>query len=180
VPSLLPAPDIVTTERLELRRIDAGAKPFLLAMWSDPDVTATLGGARDEAQVQAGLDAMLDHWERRGFGTYVVYDRATGEPIGWAGLKETSVGGTGGVEVLYAIAATHWRQGIATEAARAVVEVARSIGLPALVCFTLADNAGSQRTMAAVGFTGREEVAHAGLPHVLARLDLVQEAAPHG
>jgi RimJ/RimL family protein N-acetyltransferase len=175
-----PAPDIVTTERLELRRMHAGAKPFLLGMWSDPHVTATLGGPRDEPQVQAGLDATLDHWNRRGFGSYLVFERATGTPIGWAGLKETDVGGAGGVEVLYAIAASHWRQGIATEAASAVVDVARSIGLPRLVCFTLVENIGSQRTMAAVGFTGREEVEHAGLPHVLARLELVQEAASHG
>jgi RimJ/RimL family protein N-acetyltransferase len=130
--------------------------------------------------VQAGLDAMIDHWARRGFGNYIVRDRATDEPIGWAGLKETELGGPGGVEVLYAIAASRWRQGIATEAARAVVDVARELGLPALVCFTLVDNEGSQRTMAAAGFTGREEVEHAGLPHVLARLVLVQEAAPHG
>jgi RimJ/RimL family protein N-acetyltransferase len=176
----LPAPETVATARLELRRVRREDRPFLLAMWSDPVVTATLGGTRDEAQVDAGLDAMVDHWERRGFGNYVVHDRATGEPIGWAGLKETEVGGPGGVEVLYAIESSHWRRGIATEAARAVVEVARSIGLAALVCFTLVENVGSQRTMAAAGFTGREEVEHAGLPHVLARVDLVQEAAPRG
>ena len=44
------------------------------------DVTATLGGTRDDAQVQAGLDAMLDHWARRGFGNYLVYSRSTDEP----------------------------------------------------------------------------------------------------
>jgi RimJ/RimL family protein N-acetyltransferase len=174
------APDTVVTERLVLRRMTPAARPFLLAMWDDPDIAATLGGRRGPEQVQAGLDAMLDHWERRGFGTYLVGDRATDEPIGWAGLKETDLGGAGGVEVLYAIAASHWRRGIATEAARAVVEVAREIGLPALVCFTLVDNVGSQRTMAAAGFTGREEVEHAGLPHVLARLDLMEGAKPRG
>ena len=174
------APDTVETERLVLRRVAPADLPFMLAMWDDPDVTATLGGRRAEPQVQAGLDAMVDHWARRGFGNYIVHDRTTDEPIGWAGLKETDLGGRGGVEVLYAIAASHWRQGIATEAARAAVEVARGIGLPALVCYTLVDNLGSQRTMAAVGFTGREEVEHAGLPHVLARLDLVDEAATHG
>jgi RimJ/RimL family protein N-acetyltransferase len=176
----VPAPDTVTTERLVLRRVGPVDRPFLVAMWDDPDVTATLGGRRDEAQVQAGLDAMVDHWERRGFGNYIVHDRETDESIGWAGLKETDLGGAGGVEVLYAIAASHWRRGIGAEAARAVVEVALDIGLRSLVCFTLVDNIGSQRTMAAAGFTGREEVEHLGLPHVLARLDLTREAARHG
>jgi RimJ/RimL family protein N-acetyltransferase len=175
------APDTVTTERLVLRRVGPVDRPFLLAMWDDPDVTATLGGRRDEAQVQAGLDAMVDHWGRRGFGNYIVHDRATGEPVAWAGLKETDLGGPGGVELLYAVAASRWRQGIAAEATRAVVEVAREIGLPELVCFTLVDNVGSQRTMAAAGFSGREEVEHAGLPHVLARLDLTdREVAGRG
>jgi RimJ/RimL family protein N-acetyltransferase len=171
----VPAPDTVTTERLVLRRVTPADRPFLLAMWSDPDVTATLGGRRDTAQVDAGLEAMVEHWVRRGFGNYVVHERATDEPIGWAGLKETETGGPDGVEVLYAIAASHWRQGIATEAARAVVDVAHDLDLTELVCFTLVENIGSQRTMAAAGFTGREEVEHAGLPHVLARLDLTRE-----
>jgi RimJ/RimL family protein N-acetyltransferase len=149
-----PAPDRVITERLELRRVRADDLPFFLAMWSDEDVTATLGGTRDEAQVEAGLDAMVDHWDRRGFGNYVVVERARGEPVGWAGLRDMELG----IEVLYAIRSTHWRQGIATEAARAVVEVARAIGLPALVCFTLVENVGSQKTMAAAGFTGWQEV----------------------
>lgn len=109
------APDTVTTDRLVLRRIRPADRSFLLTMWSDADVTRTLGGPRDADQVQAGLDAMADHWARRGFGNYIVRDRTTEE-----------------------------------------------------------------RTMAAVGFLGHEEVEHAGLPHVLARLDLVQEAAPHG
>jgi RimJ/RimL family protein N-acetyltransferase len=169
----VPAPDTFTTAQLEGRRPAPEHEPFLLAMWSDPEVTATLGGTRDRDQVVAGLDAMIDHWERRGFGSWILFDRASGEPVGWAGLKETEVGGPGGVELLYAIAASRWRQGLATEAGRAVVAIARDdVGLDALVCFTMVENIASQRTMRAVGFRGDERVEHADLPHVLMRLAL--------
>jgi RimJ/RimL family protein N-acetyltransferase len=176
------APDTFTTARLEGRRPGPEHEPFLLAMWSDPDVTATLGGTRDREQVGAGLAAMVDHWERRGFGNWILHDRATGEPVGWAGLKETELGGAGGVEVLYAIAAGRWREGLATEAGRAVVAIARDdVGLTDLVCFTMTTNVASQATMRGIGFRGDERVEHAGLPHVLMRLDLTrQEAVPRG
>jgi RimJ/RimL family protein N-acetyltransferase len=179
----VPAPATFRTARLEGRRPSAEYEPFLVAMWSDPAVTATLGGMRDREQVAAGLDAMVDHWERRGFGSWILFDRASDEPVGWAGLKETEVGGVDGVELLYAITSARWREGLATEAGRAVVAIARDqVGLDALVCFTLVDNEASQRTMRGLGFRGDEPVLHAGLPHVLMRLDLAreQETAGHG
>ena len=54
------------------------------------------------------------------------------------------------------------------------MEIARGLGLDELVCFTLVDNIASRRTMEGLGFTGAEPVEHAGLPHVLTRLVLVQ------
>ena len=47
---------------------------------------------------------MIDHWDRRGFGTWILRDRVTDEPVGWVGLHDTDIGGPGGVELLYAIA----------------------------------------------------------------------------
>jgi RimJ/RimL family protein N-acetyltransferase len=169
------APESFTTDRLVARRIDRTDQPFLESMFRDPAVYATLGGPRDVEQVERMLDRMLSHWARRGFGTWILHDRTTGEPVGWVGLHETDTGGPGGVELLYAIASARWREGLATEAGRAAIGVAAdSLGLRDLVCFTLVDNVGSQATMAGLGFVDPGPVEHAGLPHVLSRLSLVQ------
>ena len=171
----MPAPEMFSTERLVARRIDRADQPFLEAMWGDPAVHAPLGGPRDAAWVEQMLDRMLDHWARRGFGVWVLRDRQTDVPVGWVGLHETDTGGAGGVELLYAIASARWREGLATEAGRATVEIARvELGLNELVCFTLVDNVASRRTMVGLGFTDAGPVDHAGLPHALTRRALGQ------
>ncbi len=168
----MPAPDTFSTARLVARRIELADDAFLTTMFRDPAVNATLGGPRDADAVAQLRDRMLDHWDRRGFGTWILHDRATGDPVGWVGLHETDTGGRGGVELLYAIAPARWREGLATEAGRGAVRIAQEMGLDELVCFTLVSNVASQRTMEGLGFTGSEPVEHAGVPHVLQRLAL--------
>jgi len=173
------APDSFTTERLVARRITRDDEPFMRAMFQDPQVTATLGGPRDEVRVRESMDRMIDHWDRRGFGVWIIRDRFTDEPVGWVGLHDTDVGGPGGVELLYSVASARWREGLATEAGRATLDIARdSLGLDELVCFTLPINVGSQRTMKGLGFVDAGTAEHAGLPHVLTRrrLDAKEDA----
>jgi RimJ/RimL family protein N-acetyltransferase len=172
----VPARETFTTDRLVARRIDRDDEPFLAAMFQDSAVNATLGGPRDAERVREMLDRMTDHWARRAYGTWILRDRATLERVGWVGLHDAETGGPGGVELLYAIASSRWREGLATEAGRAAVAIARSdLGLDELVCFTLVDNVGSQRTMKGLGFLDAGPVEHAGLPHVLTRMRLDQK-----
>ena len=165
-------PHSFTTDRLRATRVGRDDEPFVVAMWQDPDVTATLGGSRDASQVARLLARWVDHWDRHGFGTYVLRDRADDGEVGWVGLGETDVGGRGGVELLYAIAPSRWREGFATEAGAAMVACAFSpvVGLDELVGFTLPENLGSRRVLECLGFEYETEVEHAALPHVLYRL----------
>jgi RimJ/RimL family protein N-acetyltransferase len=163
-------PERFATERLDARRIGTADAPFLRAMFDDPHVHATLGGPRDDARLEELLNRMTGHWDRAGFGTWIVAERATGDPIGWVGLHETDTGGPGGVELLYAVASPHWRRGFAVEAGRAAVVVGHSgLGRDELVAFTLPHNAGSRAVMERLGFAYEQDVEHAGLPHVLYR-----------
>lgn len=170
----MPAPDSFTTERLHARRIDADDLPFLVAMFADDRVNATLGGPRTDAELSTMLDARIGHWRDHGFGTWIVRD-GRGVPVGWVGLGTTELGGPGSVELLSSVAADHWRRGIATEAGRAAIAIgAEHLGLRELVCYTMVENVASQRTMSGLGFRGDERVEHWGLPHVLMRLDLTR------
>jgi RimJ/RimL family protein N-acetyltransferase len=174
-------PETFVTDRLVAHRVTEADEPFLVAMFADPKVHATLGGPRDARRIREMLDRMLATWDRSGYGTWIVEDRSTGEPVGWVGLHDTDTGGAGGVELLYAITSARWREGLATEAGRAVVGIAReSVDRHELVCFTLVDNFGSQRTMRGLGFQDAGEVEHAGLPHVLTRLPLARSDRQQG
>jgi RimJ/RimL family protein N-acetyltransferase len=177
VPTLVP--ETFVTDRLAAHRVTDADEPFLVAMFADPKVHATLGGPRDAVRIRVMLDNMKANWERSGYGTWVLEDRVTGEPVGWVGLHDTDTGGPASVELLYAIASARWREGLATEAGRAVVEMARrSLDRDELVCFTLPHNAGSYATMRGLGFHDAGEVEHAGLPHVLTRLPLTRSEQP--
>lgn len=179
MPTLVP--ETFVTDRLAAHRVTDADEPFLVAMFADPKVHATLGGPRDAVRVREMLDRMKANWDRSGYGTWILEDRGTGAPVGWVGLHDTDTGGAGGVELLYAIASARWREGLATEAGRAVVAMARdAVARDELVCFTLVDNVGSQRTMLGLGFQPAGEVEHAGLPHVLTRLSLTGSKQEQG
>ena len=76
------------------------------------------------------IDARL---ERQGFGLWALERRDTGEFIGFTGLNPMPEGtpGAGGQEIGWRLAAGSWHQGYATEAAKAVVDVAfNGLNLP--------------------------------------------------
>jgi RimJ/RimL family protein N-acetyltransferase len=163
-------PDL-ETPRLVGRPLTPDDHPFLTSLWNDPEVAAWLGGIKTPAQVAARLAALQPSWERHGFGLWIFRTLADGEPVGYAGLGPTDVGGAGGVEVLYAVASTAWGRGYGTEMAEAVVaEAFGPLGLDELVCFTMTTNVGSQRVMANAGFVYERDLMHAGLPHRFSRL----------
>ena len=150
--------------------LDAGHAAFLTSMWEDPAVAAWLGGVKTPSQIAARLATLERSWSERDHGVWVFRERGSGEPIGYAGLAATDVGGAGGTEVLYGVASTAWGRGFGTEMAVAVVAHAfDELGLDELVCFTMTTNVGSQRVMANAGFVYESDIMHAGLPHRLSR-----------
>jgi ribosomal-protein-alanine N-acetyltransferase len=164
------------TDRLIAERLREEHFDELRRMHRDPRVMATLApaGARDGGLLsdeETFLRRHLDHWERHGYGLWVFRERADDRFVGRAGLYNTSVGGDDEVELAYALVAEYWGKGLATEMARAILEVAfERLGMTDLVCFTLTTNRASQRVMEKAGFEYEREVVHAGLPHVLYRI----------
>jgi RimJ/RimL family protein N-acetyltransferase len=136
-------------------------------------VGATLWGrpeAPTETEVLDGLAAKVDHWDRHGFGMWLLRDRETGEMVGRGGLQYTYTAGLHAVEVGWAIVPERWGQGLATEMAHAAVDVGfRQVGLLEIVAFTLPSNVASRRVMEKAGFSYDRDIVHAGLPHVLYR-----------
>jgi RimJ/RimL family protein N-acetyltransferase len=83
--------------------------------------------------------------------SFLVFERTDGAPrlVGSCGLGRRP---SGLVELGYWIARPHWGQGFATEAARAVIEIARTLGLPQLEGSHFIDNPASGRVLEKLGF----------------------------
>ena len=87
---------------------------------------------------------------------FLITQRTGGTPriIGGIGISPDS---DGALELGYWIAPTHWGLGFATEAGRAVVDIARAMHLPKLKAGYFADNPASGKVLRKLGFrtTGR-------------------------
>ncbi len=76
-------------------------------------------------------------------------ETAGGRIVGSAGLIDAECGE---VELGYWIARDHWGQGFATEAARAVLQVARALGHRKVIASHFVDNPASGRVLRKAGF----------------------------
>lgn len=169
-PPALAAPEHFETERLRAYRLQPEHFALLLAMHQDPVTMATLGGVRSEEQTRDYVQGFLEHWERNGFGMWLLYDREQNF-VGRTALRRMEVGGQVEVEVGCALLAPFWRQGLATEAVSALVAVAfNRLQLPNIVGFALPENHASIRILEKLGFRYEKDILHAGRRHVLYRL----------
>ena len=90
------------------------------------------------------------------------------------------------MEIGWRLAAAHWGQGLASEAARAALRFGfGSLDLPEIVSFTAIENRRSRAVMERLGMRESEAFEHPGLPvghplrrHCLYRLERERFAAP--
>jgi RimJ/RimL family protein N-acetyltransferase len=147
----------IRSERLFLRPAWPEDHDELLALLSDESVVrnlATVPWPYTDADARASLgrraDRLLPHF-------FITVPTAEGAKlIGSVGLGRDG----GDVEMGYWIARSHWGQGYATEAVRAVLSLSRTLGHRRLVANHFADNPASARVLAKAGFrpTGRTEL----------------------
>jgi ribosomal-protein-alanine N-acetyltransferase len=165
--------DRVETHRLICERVRADDADELAALMLHPDVVRTTWldpepPTRADVAEKAASNAR--HWDRHGFGPWMLRDRATGELVGRAGLQHTLTTGDHEVEVGWAIMPDRWGEGLATEIARTSVDVAFGpLRLDDVIAFTSPDNVASWRVMEKAGFVFDGEFEHFGLPQVLYR-----------
>ena len=147
------APDVLTTERMRGERLGPEHQAVLEPLLADPRVAATMGGVRTPEQIAEQLALAAAGWERDGFGSWMFFDAATGEPVARGGLSRTEFDGQPEVEVGWTVTPERWGEGLATELGAAALAAASGIGLHDIVAFTLPHNAASRRVMEKLGFT---------------------------
>lgn len=155
-PDISPLSTLPTLEtpRLTLRELTLADAPDIFAYASDPEVArssiweahATL------ADTRAFIRFARNHYAAGEPGPWGLVERASGRVIGSCGLALAAHHFR--AELGYALARAHWGQGLATEAAAAVVRYGfTALGLHRIEARCRTDNLASERVMQKLGMT---------------------------
>jgi RimJ/RimL family protein N-acetyltransferase len=162
----------VETPRLVCERLRMEHLPEVTRLLSNGRISEWLwphGGPTEQDLIESTVEKER-HWERHGFGIWLLRDIQTQETVGWGGLQWTYMSDLNEVEVAWAITPERWGQGLATEMAQAAIGAGFGpLGLGELIAFTLPNNVASRRVMEKTGFVYERDIVHALLPHVLYR-----------
>jgi ribosomal-protein-alanine N-acetyltransferase len=151
---------ILETDRLILRRLVPEDLDALYALYSDPEVRRYFPeGTLDYAETKEELVWFLNgHPQNPQLGLWATIYKPTGELIGRCGLLPWTIDGHPEVEVAYMLAKQFWGQGLATEAAQAIVQYAfNQLGYARLICLIDRDNAASIRVATRIGMAFEKE-----------------------
>jgi RimJ/RimL family protein N-acetyltransferase len=142
----------IETARLVLEQPRADDAASIFERYAgDPEVTRFLGWPRHQsvADAQAFLRFSDAEWERWPAGPYVIRLRDTDQLLGGTGIGfEAPTRAVTG----YVLARDAWGLGYATEALRAIVEMAPRIGVQRLHAFCHPEHQASYRVLEKCGF----------------------------
>jgi RimJ/RimL family protein N-acetyltransferase len=159
-----------------IRQPDSGDEDSYEALLLDPEVSAWLRPEPlppfSRADIAEMLADDLRHWREAGFGPWALVEAEGGELVGRVGLRRTSIGGELCTELAWTVRPAWQGRGLATAAAREGVALGRSVGLAEVVALVLPANLASRRVAEKAGMRSTGEVTHAGLPHLLYRVEL--------
>jgi ribosomal-protein-alanine N-acetyltransferase len=153
-------PVLLRTPRLRLRPLEPADRAALHRLWTDPDVRRFLWDDRviELADVDGVLAASAATFAAEGFGHFALREEDAGPLLGTCGLHRYAPGAE--PELLYSLAREQWGRGLATEAARAVVDDAFGrLAFARVVARADVPNRESQRVMQRLGmaYAGDEE-----------------------
>jgi len=138
------------TERLLLRPGWAEDAPALATAIADEMIVRNLATAPWPYRLR-DAEAFLAQPRDPVLPSFLIFERTDGEPrlVGSCGLGRRP---SGAVELGYWIARPFWGRGIATEAATALIEIARTLGFTRLEGSHFLDNPASGRVLEKLGF----------------------------
>jgi RimJ/RimL family protein N-acetyltransferase len=151
---------ILETARLALRRIGEGDAGFMLGLLNEPSFIRFIGdrGVRtlDQAREYILLGPVASY-RRHGFGLWLAELKPQRQPIGVCGLVRRD--GLDDADIGFAFLPDYRSRGLATEAASAVMDHARSeFRLDRIVAVVAPDNAASIRVLEKLGLRSEKMI----------------------
>jgi [ribosomal protein S5]-alanine N-acetyltransferase len=138
---------VIRTARLTLRApTPDDARAIFETYASDREVTRYMGWPRHEklASTEWFVSFAIHEWKTHGVGTHLIF--AGEQLVGSTGLH-VDTNTRGEVATGYVLGRAYWGQGIATEACRAMVDLARRRGDRRVSAYCHADHAASARVL---------------------------------
>jgi RimJ/RimL family protein N-acetyltransferase len=152
---------ILTTERLRLEPFEDAHLDGLNAMNSDPEVMRYLGPVEKREDTLKVIQRVKGRWIEHGFSWWSLIERARGDVVGAGCVQHLRRGGESPdpacpLEVGWRLRRDRWHQGLATEAAVAMVDFAfRTLGPDFLYAVCSPDNTASASVMKRLGMRYR-------------------------
>jgi len=152
---------ILETKRLLLRRQVSEDLDALWALYCDTEITKYIPDApRSYQEAREELEwHMHGHPRYPELGLWATIHKESGKFIGRCGLLPWTIDGQRAVEVAYTINREYWGQGLATEAARGILDYGfTKLNLSRLICLIDPENIASQRVAEKIGMTLEKKV----------------------
>lgn len=154
---------LFTSDRLGFRNWTREDRDAFGEMNADPEVMRYFPEALDRQASEKLLLHLTDHFNERGYTYFATDLLATGELIGFIGLKDQDFDAphTPAVDIGWRLRRQFWGKGYATEGARRCLAFAfETLGLQRVVSHCPAINTPSERVMHRIGMQKRGEFHH--------------------
>ena len=154
------------TERLILREIMHSDLDGLFELDSDPLVVKYLDMAplKTKEEAEKSIDYILKQYRERGIGRWAVIEKASGEFIGWSGLKlnqgenETLNGKYNFYDIGYRFIPRYWGKGYATESALVALDYGfKEMNYDTITGIALIGNIASNKVLQKIGLIHIED-----------------------
>jgi [ribosomal protein S5]-alanine N-acetyltransferase len=160
------------SERLYYREFEPGDAPLLFHLDSDPDVHTYLydGVVPNIEHSKQVVAYVRKQYKEAGVGRMAAFEKATGEFIGWVGLKieHTPVNGHSGFfDIGYRLLQIHWGKGYATEATEFFLDYAfNELNAEKVYAYAFESNTASRRVLEKCGLKHVKTFEHNGIQSV--------------
>lgn len=159
------------TERLILRSMEAIDVEGMYELDSDPEVHRYLGGhtIQTRAQAAAIIQFVQEQYHSKGIGRWSVIEKASGEFIGWAGLKlitEPVNQRVGFYDLGYRFLRRFWGKGYASESTQASLRYGfKELNLAEINAMANCEHLVSNHILSKQGFEFINTFAYDEVPH---------------
>ena len=159
---------ILETPRLLLRELSRDDLDVVAEMLAHPEVMRFWPKPCSREEAEDWIRRQQERYARDGYGYWLALDKASGNPVGQAGLLAQEVDGVMEIGIGYIIHRPYWRQGYATEAAAHCRDYAFStLGKPRVTALVRPENEVSQKVARKIGLKLERLTIFAGFQHIL-------------
>jgi [ribosomal protein S5]-alanine N-acetyltransferase len=147
-----PRPYFLTTDRLGFSEWYEDDLPLAMILWGDPKVSALIGGPFADEDVRARLASHIEMLHAHQVQYWPIFLLQDGDFVGCAGLRPYG-NGEPPFELGFHLRPAYWRQGLAMEAAQAVIAFAfETLAVKTLFAGHHPENGASERLLRKLGF----------------------------